>query len=119
VVEVYAGTKTVSVEVKKGEFEDQEVDYWHYTLDLPPSAGQGITINSMPAYHGQVITVDTNTLRTVKEMVYRAWYHEQSIFGQANDNAFRQGYMNGGRVGSVLSPKGPGARAPAWASARA
>jgi len=71
------------------------------------------------AAQGQVITVDTNTLRTVKEMVYRAWYHEQSIFGQANDNAFRQGYMNGGRVGSVLSPKGPGARAPAWASARA
>ena len=107
VVEVFAGTKSVKVEVEKGVFEEQEKDFWHYTLDLPPSAGLGISINGMPCYHGQTMTVDTDMLRTVKDMVFRAWYHEHSIFGKANDNAFRQGYMGTGRgLGATLSGKG-------------
>jgi hypothetical protein len=114
VIEVHSHTDLVRVEVSEGKFEDIEKDFWKYTLDLPPSAGEGIKINGMPAYHGQLICVDTDTLRYVKAMVFQAWYHEQSITGTANDNAFRRGYANSGtHLNHSLSGKG------AWAGARA
>ena len=106
-----------SDEVEDGKNDDgtpklKSVEYWKYTLDLPPSAGEGLKYNGMPLYHGQTICVDIDTLRMVKDMVYRAHMHEASIFGKMNDNAFRQGYLgNGSRVGQVLG-SGP---VPAWA----
>lgn len=109
VQEVYS--RTIKTENDKGEEVNEEL--WKYRVELPASAGEGLKISGMPIYHGQTVEVNIDTLRTIKDMVHRAWYHEKSIFGQANDNAFRQGYMNNGSmVNTVLSMR------PGWAGSR-
>lgn len=113
VVEVFAFEREDLVEVSDGQFEMVKHKYWYYTLDLPVSAGEGLKINGMPVYHNQRLCLQDDSLRMVKDMVARAWYHERSITGNANDNAFRQGYEHAGtRLNHTLSGK-------PWASARA
>lgn len=94
VAEQYLGKRKVlgkTFNHKKKEFveTEMELDYWEYLIDLPPSGGEGVTINGTQFHHGQVIEVDTNTLRTIKEMVFRAWFHESQIKGN-DENKFRR-----------------------------
>ena len=62
---------------------------WKYKIDLPPSGGTDIKINMVPYYHGETYTFETDLLRTVKEIVQRAWGHEAQIQG-SNENFYRK-----------------------------
>lgn len=75
-------------EVRIGKNADG-VDMYKFKIDLAPSGGTDIKLNGIPYYHGEVYTFDTNTLRTVKEIVQRTWDHEHSINGK-NENVYRR-----------------------------
>lgn len=75
-------------EVRIGKNADG-VDMYKFKIDLAPSGGTDIKLNGIPYYHGEVYTFDTNTLRTVKEIVQRTWDHERSINGK-NENVYRR-----------------------------
>lgn len=65
------------------------VDIWWYKIDLPPSGGLNVKLNGQPFEHGQVYEFTTDTLRTVKDIVFRCWAHERSIKGD-NENFYRR-----------------------------
>lgn len=76
------------VERPAGKSEDGK-DMWFYRIDLSPSGGTEIKINGFPYYHGQTYKFDTDTLRSIKEIVARTWDHENNIMG-ANENMYRR-----------------------------
>jgi hypothetical protein len=59
-----------------------------YKIDLAPAGGEYISINGTRYYHGMVAKFDEDTLRTVKEIVYRGWDHERNTHG-SDENAYR------------------------------
>ena len=61
--------------------------YW-YKIEIPPSAGLFISVNGQQLYHGETYKFTLDNLRTVKEMVFRAWQHEANVSG-SNENAYR------------------------------
>ena len=58
-------------------------DLWWYRIDLAPCGGEDLKINGVPYLHGHTYKFDTDTLRSVKEMVARTWVHENDINGHA------------------------------------
>ena len=79
---------TSNTEISAGADEDGE-EWWYYKIDLPPIGGTEIKINGEPLYHGTVYKLDLYLLRSIKEIVARAWGHENNIRG-SNENAYRQ-----------------------------
>ena len=67
----------------------KEVQWWFIKIDLPPSGGQDICINSVRMFHGEQYKVTTERLRTVKDIMARTWKHEDSISG-SNENFYRR-----------------------------
>lgn len=61
--------------------------YW-YRIDLAPCGGTEIRINGMPYYHGSTYELETDLLRSIKEIVARTWDHENNIMG-ANENVYK------------------------------
>lgn len=70
-------------------FADMDVPLFMYKIDLPPSGGTALIINSVPYYHNQVYKLDLDTLRTVKDMVHKSWMHEMTIKGN-DENIYRK-----------------------------
>ena len=91
------------VERFAGKAEDGN-DLWWYRIDLAPCGGEHLSINGKPYLHGHTYKFDTNTLRSIKEMVSRTWVHENDINGHAF-NPYKQ------RQNKVLG----GGPAPGWA----
>ncbi len=92
------GYKTVSYKddgrpILKPEFEEVEKPTYFYRVDLPPVGGIGLTINQQPLYHGVVYEFDEDSLRSVKDMVFKVWDHEKNIHG-TDENAFRRPRSN-------------------------
>jgi len=85
--------KTVGYENKRPVlepiFKEVEVETYNYKIDMPPCGGFDLKINGMPLYHGSVVEVDIDTLRTIKDMIYRLWAHDSAIHG-SDENAYRQ-----------------------------
>jgi len=79
--------------IAKPEWEDVEVPTYFYKINLAPNGGMDLKINGMPMYHGTVVELDLDTLRSVKEIVARGWKHEAEIRG-SNENAYRGKYGN-------------------------
>ena len=63
--------------------------WWFYKIELPASGGWDISINGTRFYHGQQYKVGTDTLRSLQEIVHRAWQHENAIMG-SNENFYRR-----------------------------
>jgi hypothetical protein len=86
--------QTVKMKVPKNardpDSEKVEIDVptYFYKIDLPPIGGTEIKINGEPYYHGTVYKLDLYLLRSIKEIVARAWGHENNIRG-SNENAYR------------------------------
>jgi len=74
-------------------FEDKKIPTFFYKIDLPPCGGVDLKINSVSYYHGAVYEFDEDTLRTVKEMVYRCWDHDRNIHG-SDENFYRKKSAN-------------------------
>lgn len=90
------------VERFAGKAEDGETDLWWYRIDLAPCGGEHLKINGTPYLHGHTYKFDTDTLRSIKEMVARTWVHENDINGHAF-NPYRQAQnkvLGGGPVPS-------------------
>ena len=83
------GYKDDGREINKPVFKSVELPTFFYKIDLPPSGGVDVKINEVPLYHGGVYELDIDTLRTVKDIVYRCWAHDASIHGN-NENAYRR-----------------------------
>lgn len=73
----------------KPVFRDVELPTYFYKIDIPPVGGEGMRINEMALYHGAVYEFDIDTLRTVKEMVFRLWDHDRNIHG-SDENVYRK-----------------------------
>lgn len=76
-------------EIRRPVFKDVQLPTFFYKIDIPPVGGTDCKINEIPYYHGTVYELDIDTLRTVKEMVYRLWDHDRNIHG-SDENAYRQ-----------------------------
>ncbi len=70
-------------------WHEVELPTFFYKINLPPVGGLGLVVNQMPLAHGAMMEFDIDTLRSVKEMIYRAWDHERNIKGN-DENAYRQ-----------------------------
>lgn len=64
-------------------------DIWWYRVDLAPCGGVDMRINGIQYVHGETYEFDTDTLRSVKEIVARTWGHEANIHGE-NENAYKR-----------------------------
>lgn len=87
------GEPMIDLETGKTVFEYVPImvdaPVFKYKIELPPSAGLSILINSTPLFHGNVYEFTAEELRTIKDIVARAWAHEQNIMGRGNENAYR------------------------------
>jgi len=79
-----AGSFTSNTEIDAGE-NDRGLQEWFYKIDLPPSGGSDIRFNGVPYYHGEQYKVDTDTLRSLKDVVARCWKHNDDINGNNED----------------------------------
>ncbi len=77
-------------EVLRPEFHQVPVETWLIRIDMPPCGDVALKINDVPFYHGAIYEVDTNTLRTLKDIVWRTWQHDKEIHGDKNENAYRR-----------------------------
>lgn len=86
------GHKDDGREIRKPVFEQVPVPTFFYKIDLPPIGSNqdfDLKINGTPFYHGAVYEFDLDTLRTVKEHVFRLWQHEENIHGKDEHAAHR------------------------------
>lgn len=72
----------------KTKWKRVKVPTYYYKIDMPPCGGSHLMINGVPYYHGVVVELDADTLRTVKEMIYRMWDHDRQIHG-SDENFYR------------------------------
>lgn len=106
--ERYLGRREVPMKTydhKKKEYVDgvTHIDMFEYLVDLAPNQGTEIKINGIPFNHGYPVEVDVNTLRTLKDMIARGWWHESQINGNQEAKFRRPNAMvlsgkTGGRV---------------------
>jgi hypothetical protein len=82
------GYKEDGREILKPIFHDVKLPTFFYKIDLPAVGGLDLKTNDASLYHGVVYQLDIDTLRSVKERVYRLWQHDQTIHG-SNENAYR------------------------------
>ena len=82
------GHKDSGVPIMAPVWEDIELPTYFYKIDLPPCGGIDYKINGVAAYHGSTYELDIDTLRTVKDIVYRCWKHDADIHG-SDENAYR------------------------------
>ena len=87
--EVHAGKAKKTVVDAKGSESEVEVDIYAMTINLPASAGMFIRINDFPLYNGQTYKLEMDTVRSVKEAMYRAWWHENNVAGDEREVAYR------------------------------
>lgn len=80
---------TTNVTERFSRKSDTGKDIWWYRIDLAPCGGIDIRLNGMQYVHGETYEFDTDTLRSVKEIVSRTWGHEANIHGE-NENAYKR-----------------------------
>jgi hypothetical protein len=83
------GYKEDGREILRPEFKSVELPTFFYKINMPPCGGSDMKINGMPLYHGATVELDIDTLRTVKDMVYRMWAHDREIHG-SDENFYRK-----------------------------
>ncbi len=82
------GHKDSGVPIMAPVWHDVELPTFFYKIDLPPCGGTDYKINGVQAYHGSTYELDIDTLRTVKDIIYRCWKHDADIHG-SDENAYR------------------------------
>lgn len=83
------GHKDDGREILKPVFHDVALPTFYYKIDMPPCGGTDLKINGTPFYHGAVYELDIDSLRTVKDIVFRTWKHDAEIHG-SDENFYRK-----------------------------
>ena len=83
------GHKDDGREIIKPVFKSVSLPTFFYKIDMPPCGGTDLKINGTPFYHGAVYELDVDSLRTVKDMVFRTWKHDSDIHG-SDENFYRK-----------------------------
>lgn len=76
--------------ILKPRFKTVELPTYFYLIDMAPCGGEDLKINGNSFYHGETYELDEDTLRTVKDIVYRTHRHDQEIHGNHDENAYRK-----------------------------
>lgn len=84
-----AGYKDDGREILRPIWKTVELPVFLYRIDLPPCGGSDLKINGVPLYHNATVELDIDTLRTVKDLVYRCWNHDKEIHG-SDENVYRK-----------------------------
>ena len=61
------------------KFKTVTVPTYYYKIMMAPCGGLQARLNGQDFVHGSVVEVDIDTLRTLKDIVFRTWSHEGSI----------------------------------------
>lgn len=80
-------------EILRPVFKQVDMPTFFYKIDMPPCGGDFLRINGDQFFHGTVYKLDLDTLRTIKEMVFRLWDHDRNVHG-SNENAYRRKNVN-------------------------
>ena len=83
------GHKDDGREILKPVMQTVELPTFFYKIDMPPCGGTDLKLNGIPFYHGAVYEVDIDTLRAVKDIVFRTWKHDSDIHG-SDENFYRK-----------------------------
>lgn len=83
------GHKDDGRDILKPVFEQADVPTYFYKIDMPPVGGVDLKINGTSMYHGTVVELDLDTLRSVKEIIFRLWDHDRNIHG-SDENFYRK-----------------------------
>lgn len=83
------GHKDDGREILKPVMQTMSLPTFFYKIDMPPCGGTDLKLNGNPFYHGAVYEMDIDTLRTVKDIVYRTWKHDSDIHG-SDENFYRK-----------------------------
>ena len=83
------GHKDDGRDILRPVWKSVELPTFFYKIDLPPVGGTDCKLNGVPYYHGTVYEFDEDTLRSVKEIVYRLWDHDRQIHG-SDENFYRK-----------------------------
>ena len=115
--------RTVKMKKCKNPWVKKEEDQvWHevdeptflYTVDMPPVGGTDAKLNGQEHYHGQTYEVTLDTLRSLKEIVYRLRAHEAAIHGSDEDvfrpRVSKQISLKTGQIRNLPPNWMPGAR---------
>lgn len=76
--------------IREPIFEVVDEPTYYYKVIMAPCGGIDLKINGNPLMHGAVYELDIDTLRTVKDIVFRTWAHDKAVFGDDKENAYRQ-----------------------------
>lgn len=85
--------------ILRPKFKTVKVPTYYLKINLPPVGGDHFSTNGEEFYHGSTYEMDINTVRDVKERIYRLWKHDTEIHG-SDENAYRQ------KQNPHLSPRG-------------
>jgi len=95
------GHKDDGRDILRPNFVDVKLPTFFYKIDMPPCGGLDLKLNGTPFYHGTVYEFDLDTLRAVKDIVYRTWKHDADIHG-SDENFYRKPtspVLSGARMG--------------------
>ena len=83
------GYKDDGREILKATFKPKMVPTYFYKVMLAPNGGMDMKMNGVELFHGGVYEMDIDTLRSVKEIIYRGWKHEREFRG-TDENFYRR-----------------------------
>lgn len=83
------GYKDDGREILKPIFKPKMVPTYFYKVMLAPNGGMDMKMNGVELFHGGTYEMDIDTLRSVKEIVYRGWKHEREFRG-TDENFYRK-----------------------------
>ncbi len=96
------------------EWETVDEPTFLYTVSMPPVGGTDMKLNGEEKYHGQTYEMTMDTLRQVKEIVFRLKAHDAAIHGSDEDNfrprVSKQISLKTGQIRNLPPNWMPGAR---------
>jgi hypothetical protein len=82
------GYKDNGDEIVTPVFKQVAEPTYFYRINMAPCGGSKLVINGTDYFHGATYEFDIDTLRAVKDIVFRTWSHDRDIHG-SDENFYR------------------------------